>query len=402
MCAERGFPEKYGNVDELSGYFFRLTKEYITAKKIISSKVLVKISRNAYRILDLPIDASEDEILEKAEAIKKKVRLGIKELRNFGVDLLEDIEIDEKMVLAAIGRLMNPKTRFYERLFWFSKVTDWPINECTKGYTVLKDYLTIFYDVTRFAEIIKIEALFNLSLLGLIFLVFDDYHLQSKNSWVDVYNLMFAVVRHEDYLHYLHIIENEGRFSKRISHEIEDINNDINKLLLEPLETLIEEHLRNNRMDAVSSGIKIITQLNIPDDLSSEIVTNILYMIEDEIVSICNGIIDDCDKRIKRDYQSADSNRVICSSALELFATKVSPKFGIVIRHSKQPTQVKRVKEYLSEFYYSLAIFFTWGDDYVVANQLLKKARSLVSVGSSQRVKIDELIGKIKPYLVTF
>jgi len=125
-------------------------------------------------------------------------------------------------------------------------------------------------------------------------------------------------------------------------------------------------------------------------------------MIEDEIVSICNGIIDDCDKRIKRDYQSADSNRVICSSALELFATKVSPKFGIVIRHSKQPTQVKRVKEYLSEFYYSLAIFFTWGDDYVVANQLLKKARSLVSVGSSQRVKIDELIGKIKPYLVTF
>lgn len=386
-------------VFQLPDNFFRLTKEYISVKSLINRKVLKNISRNAYRILDLSIDASEDEILEKAEAIKKKVRLGIKEHRSFGVDLLEDIEIDEKMVLAATSRLMNPKTRLYERLFWFSSITDCPISECTERYTVLKDYLKIFYDITRFTKIVNIQALFNLPLLGLIFLVLDDYYLQSKNSWLDVYSLLFFVINNDDYCQYLHNIEDKGHFSKRIGHQIEDAKNDIYMLLIEPLQALIEEHLRNNRLNAVINGLKIISEINIPNTISNDITSYILYMLEDEITTTCNGIIDDCHKKIKHDSQSIDSNRDICNLALELYDNKVSPKFKIVTEYSNNPLQVNRIKEYLAEFYYSLAILFTWGEDYGVANKLLQKARNIVVDNSAQRVKIDELINKIKPYV---
>ncbi len=378
-----------------------LAEEYEKKKSLILNKILENINKNSYRILGLPVNASEDIILKKAESLKRKTRLGYPERMQFGIDLLEELEVRENDIQAATGRLMNPKLRAKERLFWFSDESDWLISYCTKQFRNLDDYLGVFEKAKTVIKKHKVAEIYEISLMGLIFLALDDFELKNTTAWGEIYDSIQLVFENDMFWEYQYLIETQGSFTRPMGNEIEVCKQKSVIFLLKPLTQLIEEHLYQSNLKAVIRGIEIISDLDILADLHRELTNDIHYAIEDEIKNYCSTIMKDCSKIIKLDENDLGSNKEKCQSALELFEKVVLPRYEI-IRESDDISHpiYERVTDYISDFKLNLAIYFTWGNDYLTAEKLLKESKNLTKDLAIKR-KINQLLKKIRPAAVS-
>jgi hypothetical protein len=396
MQNNNNHPVFYGAQNGQAIPFFRITTDYKAVKDFIHNKVLAAFTNNAYRILDLSVVSTEEDIIVKTNSSLKKVNLGIDIGLEFGVDLFDDLIVNENLLLSARNRLLNPETRLKERLFWFSTTDKWPLSELNGSYLRLADFLNIFYDSFSNKEL-SIAQSYTLSQIGLILLAIDDYQLESIDSWIDIYNIIFYLINKQDFWLLFNVIEREGQFSKTVKYSALDYKSRVVDIILEPLILIAEQHIRSGAKQAFNA-LKVISKLNLEVDCRNEIEDRLLNIIEDDIVLTTDKIIGDCASQITRNDDSIEHNKNVCDSALNLFNNQVLPKFHNYTDMPVAITKKKRLKERIAHFYKLMASHITWADDYITAEELLMEAKILVEVGSVDWIEIEERLEKISGY----
>jgi hypothetical protein len=385
--------ELYGPDRPSESQDYRKNNDYENNRLFIQSRVLSSFTTNAYRVLGLPIDASEVDVENKVNLLKRKLTLGIEEEITFGNELLENITLNNKVLVAAANRLQDPQIRSSERLYWFKSFNSRPIKFLTDRYRTLNDYLSIFYKVARVSDSIPILQLYELSILGLIYLSIDDYYVECITAWVDVYNVVLFILNHEEFWQQLQAIENKGKFSRTIYHSAENLKSDAIKNILQPLVTLSNKHLAN-RVTSGTNILYIMNKLSLAADIKKSIFDNIIDQIEDDLKCLCEKIIHDCSKNIVRGENllesDIESNQELCDNALYLFKSNIEPLYKIHNYHTKNSTRNKRLSEIIAKFYYSLAINYTWADDYVATEELLLEAKMIIGESSILYRDIEE------------
>jgi hypothetical protein len=376
---------------------FRRSESYKKVKSFIQNSSLSFFNSNSYRLLGLSTNASEKEILEKINDLKMKSKLGLKHRPALNTNLLKDIEIDDKALLSAANRLRQPEGRLFERLFWFSNINDWPVNNLKDNNIGLSGYIDFFYKTVVNAEkTYPLHVLYNIALLGLLILNNDDYKLRHVNTWTNVYNLILFIYEQDEFWDVFDSIEANGGFvhsGKAIS--TNKYKAMAKEKLLVPFLALLNKHFDEDIIGA-ENGLQIYSDLNLEDQVKQENIRHITDKLEDDISQAFDHGLEYCHENIKRDDCNTEDNENICIEAYGNFYNIYAPKLRLFWKHAKEPLQLKRMKEKFADYLMSMAASYTWADNYIMAHSLLLDANKLIDTGSAEAVRLETMFDRVK------
>lgn len=158
------------------------------------------INNNAYRVLGLPADASQESIHEANSSIRRVLKIGVSKSSPWDLAWIGPINRSEKDLQSAIGRLMNPVQRLQERLFWFSSNTPL-LNEAT-----IESLSSVISELETKANS------HDLAVVKLAYANLIDPELKNIKLWIEAITLWETVISSDDYWASLLDMEMDGEF----------------------------------------------------------------------------------------------------------------------------------------------------------------------------------------------
>lgn len=103
-----------------------------------------------------------------------------------------------------------------------------------------------------------------------------------------------------------------------------------------------------------------------------------------------------CEDPVQREVGYERRNRLICDAARQRFDRDVEPAFRTLLQEAAfAPEAAKIAKDAASACLFTIAIAYTWADEFIIAHELLTRARDLAPSDSGGQKEINEALNKI-------
>ncbi len=344
------------------------------------------MNHNAYRLLGLPATATQASIHEANSSIRRTLKIGVNKSTSWDLAWLGAMQRSEKDLQSAVGRLTNPAQRLQERMFWFSERATL-LNEVT--IDSLPSVISELGD--------KLEA-HDLALLKLAYVHLIDPGLRNKNFWIEAINLWQTVIDSDDYWASLLDLEMEGEFEPFATvEEVESLKLDANRLVCSTLLAFANEGIVSKDNAICGQVFSILRDSKLPRNTFYEFEAQVLGNLEDEFVQLCEQIRNNSSEDLNKEDANSPENIRICTTTLNRFNDEAQPFLNKLLNLSGQNSELaNRVKEEAALCLRSIALAFTWADEFIRSQELLERARTIAPKNSSIYHRILEDLGDVE------
>jgi hypothetical protein len=367
---------------------FDISKGILNISKCskLSSKKCEMFQDNAYRVLGQSINASQADIHEANSSMRRCHKIGVDITTSWDLPWLGPFTRTEKDLQAAIGKLTNPAQRLKERLFWFSE------NAGLLNAASIESLPSIITELERET------SNHDLAILKFTYANLTDPEINNKNLWVETINSWQNVIDLDDYWVSLLDIEIDGQFEPFATIEdVENLKRDVNRLLCSELLALANECVITNNDNICRQVFSIFRDSKLPRNTFYDFETQVLGGLEDEFNQSCEQIRNDLSSAINREDTNTPDNINACTAALNRFDNEIQPFLNRLLNLSGQNTELaNRAKEEAATCLRSIAINFTWADEFIHCQKLLERARSIAPKSTSIYHRILEDLGGVE------
>ncbi len=351
---------------------------------------LQHVTQNAYRILGLSGSASSGEVSRQAERFLKKVRLGPVEPTQCDLPWLGPVKRTEGTIQEALGRLNNPVQRLRERLFWFhgGQEAICKLSHSADGFITVLDNWTDSYPENQHDRAL-------LLLLAAVLFDSDVTDVVPLPLWTPALTLWNEVVDSEVFWDALYETDLLGDFEPTVTdQEVEQLRAQTLFLVSDLLAGIARDALANGYVDTVQRALGLLAKTLSEADLL-KVQQQLLGSREDKLEELCSEIKQECDARVQTDHASAAPNRIACEEALTRFGQDVEPTLTqFLYVAGKDSESGRRARAAAAECLRALAVYWTWTNDFVMAETLLRKALGTAE-GTSAAPRIEEVLTRI-------
>ncbi|MBI3756432.1 MAG: hypothetical protein HY267_00495 [Deltaproteobacteria bacterium] len=358
-----------------------------TSNQTFSIRATEQVTRNAYRILGLPGNASQAAIHDAAGSLRRALKLGATKTTDWDLPWLGALNRTESEIQDAVGRLMNPILRLQERRFWFYEGEG-----VVRGLSLasLKNTATGWFSAPRPA------ARHDAAILSLLAAVLLDPEVTDEGKWLRVFSEWKQVVELDDYWEVFIDAEMEGNFEPAATfEEIEKVRDETLRLIANPLVLIAKDAVTRSEFALYRRTLHVFQRAGLPEDYLSDLENEILGPVEDSFETLYTDVLRQCSDNITRDDESAQANRLVCEPAVARFDAEVEPQLKRIVELAGSDSAVGcRAREAAARCLYSLARDWEWTYDWIGAESLLLRGRALAGE-TSAAVRIDEELERI-------
>ena len=245
-----------------------------------------QISRNAYRILGLPAHARWNEISQRASALRRAARAGIRQPSGWNLEWYGPVEQDERSIADALGRLSNPDQRLKEKLFWVSQTDLFLGGVPNCGIQV---------SIQSLSELKFAESEHDAAVLALISCVSADPKIQDSERWKTMLRLWVATSASDAFWAFFVAHEEAGQFEPSSdARDFDRVRDEILSLALEPVAELLRDAISQREFDRARRGLDQIRETALPATVASSFEEDVLGPYENSFAQICKEITKAC------------------------------------------------------------------------------------------------------------
>lgn len=349
---------------------------------------MLHFTRNAYRILGVLGNSSQDAITHAADVMDASLKMGVSSTTSWDMPWLGNLPRSEAEVRDAMGRLNDPNQRLRERLFWFHE-----------GETLLKglNRETIGEIAAKWAEMDRPAARHDSTLLKVVGAIILDPKFEDNKRWLEAINLCKQLVESDEYWKLLADLEKATVFDPHATPEqIESLRAETLKLVVDAISGHALEVAAALDKTAVRRALKIFKMAGLPVELMSVVETEVMGPMEDDFYALCSEIRRKCDDNVKKDGKYAEENQRVCRDALMRFNSEIEPALAVIIELSgKDSLAARRARERAAFCLHGLALDHVWAEEYDTSEKLIAKAKEMAPSDSLILSRIQETVSSL-------
>ncbi|MCX7313739.1 MAG: hypothetical protein NTV56_18945 [Alphaproteobacteria bacterium] len=199
------------------------------------------------------------------------------------------------------------------------------------------------------------------------------------NRWVDALRAWHRVIANDSYWTLTLTLEEKGGFEPAaLPSEIEALRNDAVRIASEPLAVAARDAQARNDAPTLHRILKALQALNETGEWAANVQEDIASPILENLRELSTSIREQCGAKIVHDPDASKGNREACDFALKRFRGEIQPELSRLIDLVSTDHQLaKRAREETAKSLASIAIGYTWADDFICSQQLHEEALEL-------------------------
>lgn len=344
-----------------------------------------RISQNAFRILGLPGHADLDSIQRNESAMRRALKLSATKTTEWDLPWIGAIERSESAVREALGRLTSaPQNRLRERLFWF----DGRFAPDSLSKSSIDSFISdLPYSGVKLAS-------HDRALLHLLAALLNDPEFKDSARWSKSFQAWKECVADDEY--WGSVLESEmsaGFEPAATSEEIENLRQEALSLAADIVASMARDALAQGHQDRFRRAANVLESSGLSASEIAKFENETFGSREDGFAGRCTEIRNECGGRIQRDDSAVEANKIACTAALARFDTEIQPELFRLTDFAGANSEIsRRAREAAASLLMSLAMDYTWTNDFITSEKVLKRAKELVPSGSITSEKIDEIL----------
>ena len=351
--------------------------------------LLQQITRNSYRVLGLPSDASWQAVAKRAANLERAAKVGISRPSPWNLAWYGPLRQDHGSIKDALARLTNPEQRLRERFFWI-----------TQSEQFLAGLSPANFDdsISSLRSSLFPSDRHDAALLALLSCFSTDTDQQDSKRWTTTIQMWVESIASEDFWNAFLAAEEAGQFEPAASfEEFEHLRAHSLEAVASPIGELARDAASKGEFQTCRRALEILRSSPLPPEIVSESEESVLGPYEDALVRLGTEITKTCWRDIRQNRESAEWNKTPCSAAMERWREEVEPKYQDFLSMAGPTAQsALRVQQEYAAFLHSLSNALTWANHWSDAEPLLSKALCLLSADSAKREQIDALLARAR------
>lgn len=357
-----------------------------------SNHNIERFSQNAFRMLGLPGDANQADIQAASAAMRRAIKLGVEKSTPWDFPRLGPLHRTEESIRNALGCLANPQQRIRERFFWFIE---------KETCIVLKDF-SFSYSGRR-CQMPNLSHLpgwgHDSTILEFLTTITVDPQMGNLDRWTSILQLWSDNMSGEAYWQYFKEVELRGGFEPVAGEEeFHAIEIQTERFVEDIIASIARNAMSQNNIILFQRSFDLLQNADIDARVLSEIESDLLGPIEDELDILSQNIENRCSEGVKHDNNAISvDNKRICEAAVARFRKELEPRFNQLMDLCGKDSFVgKRIAETVATCLYHLAVEYTWADEFAMAEKLALDARNIAPQDGLIFGKIDDFLERIK------
>lgn len=330
---------------------------------------------NAFRILGIPANASYAMIMDNFQAMKIRAKAGKVVQENDYLSSLCSIKLNETIIRDAFNKLLSPKIRLQERLFWLSNHTQ---DDKTAFARLLSKDLSGAIQIWENSQNIVSAA--NLARLYHAQCLIKDPNLLDLSLWQKALMKWLRALKDGDFWENFIDMEINSGFEPLVtSDEIDEIINKALELVLIPSLNFIHEAIDKKNDDIAQRHLDLIRNSTFPVSIISNIEEDSLGAFETEIHEFANSLTEKLSELVQTEDYSLEIKKSGCDRAYQYYKNnllKLLKRFEQLA--GKESYANKRAKEITTSCLRTISICYNNdAKSPSLSEQVLKEAQSI-------------------------
>ena len=345
------------------------------------------LKSNAYRVLVASAKATGSEIQKASSALRRTAKLGVAPKSEDEVTILGDVSRHESDIQAALARIKNPPQRLKDRLFWFHvtpKVLD---------STTVSKLLQKFQNDPEAAIALQHDQ----SLHQLISAINCPLDAAGIERWIDALQTWNQVIANDHYWSLTVSLEERGDFEPAaLPSEIESLHERAVELAAEALLVGARNAFAHNEWKIVRGILVALQKLSNTGAWTTRALEELVAPAMETFHKLCSAVSQQCREQISHEPEAADRNKQPCQNALERFRKEIQPALDQLVG-LLPPEQylVRQAKEEAARCLNTIAVNFTWADDFTGSEKLHEEALKLAG-DTASAIEIEDGLAQVK------
>jgi hypothetical protein len=345
------------------------------------------LKSNAYRILRVSANSANSAIHKASASMRRSAKLGLMGTTETDMPLLGEVSRTEADIQTAIGRINNPLQRLRDRLFWFYLTPK------------LLDAQTTSRLIETFADNPEAAAALNHDkalhvLFAAIGSGLDDAGIQ---IWIRALRAWHQVVSDDSYWSLTLALEERGAYEPAaFPSEIDALRGDAVELAAEAFLVAARGALARNEMSTVRHILGALQELSDTGPWAARAQDNIISPAFEQFKKLCSGIRQECGSKTVHEQDAAARNKDICNDALQRFRGEIEPALDRLAQLIPPDHHfIRQSREEAARCLNSIAINFTWADDFVGSEKLHEDALKLAG-DTATSIEIEAGLAQVR------
>jgi hypothetical protein len=351
--------------------------------------LLQQITRNSYRVLGLPSDASWQTVSKRAADLERAAKVGILRPSLWNLEWYGPLQQDQGSIRDALARLTNPEQRLRERFFWITQSEQFlaglsPAN-FDDSISALKS--SLFPADRHDAAVLALLSCFSTD---------TDQH--DSKRWTTTIQMWVESIASEDFWSAFVEVEEAGQFEPAASfEEFELVRAHSLEAIVSPIGELARDAASEGEFQRCRRALEILRATPLPPEIVSESEESVLGPYEDALVRLATEITKNCWQDIRKTRESAEWNKTPCSSAMDRWMEELAPRYrDFISMAGARSSAALRVQQEYAAFLHSLSNALTWANQWSDAEALLREALCLLSADGAKREQIEALLARAR------
>jgi hypothetical protein len=340
---------------------------------------------NCFRISGLPTSASRSELQTAAASFRRAMKLGVAKGTDWDLPWLGRLERSEGSLQNASGRLADVERRLTDRLFWFGART---ADLVRLGPAAVPSLPPPHPNSPEYNH--------DVALLGLLHAGVADPTFLDGARWQGVIAAWHQAVSADGY--WSAVLEQDQRGGFEPAADLDDVV----MLRRRAVELGLAAIVAAAKSDAAGGGeavvgriLAILRTAPIENERRFTIENEIIGPLEEAIIRVCGEIRTECRSKIKHEDTAAAANKPICLTATQRLQSEILPRLARLERIAgKDAVYAQRSRGEVAQSFAEIAACWTWADDFVYSEDMLKRAQAM-AVGTPAQGQIQEQAGKV-------
>jgi hypothetical protein len=333
------------------------------------------VFENAYRVLGVNTAASRSDIQAAEASIKRSLKLGVAKSSEWDFPKLGPVERSAGLVQHAAGRLANVERRLVERLFGFGPSSQDLANAPSSDPSARHDR----------------------ALMALGEAIRSDPTFADTARWIQAVKDWQTAVTSDDYWVWMLKLEDGGGFEPRANiGDTDKARRQAVKLAIVPIVDAAKSAIAQNDDAAAGRALYILHNSGLPEELHVSMENDVVGAAEAELTALCESVCKDLREKIVRERHAVKGNRAPTALATSRAKQEVLPKLEKLERMvGAQSIFAQRSRGDIADAMVEIAACWTWADDYVASEDLLKQAQTLAA-GTPAEARVQQHIEDVK------
>jgi Hsp70 protein len=345
------------------------------------------LKSNAYRVLRLPAKSDYSEVHRAAASMRRAAKLGLIETAEVDMLFLGKISRTEADIQTAIGRTNDPLQRIKDRLFWFYLTPNRLDAQTTSRL------IETFQDNPEAVPAINHDKALHL-LIAALGGILDDAGIQ---LWIRALQIWHQVICDDSYWLLSAAIEERGAFEPAaFPSEIDALRGGAVELAAEAFLVAARSALALNDLSTVRGALGALEELSSTGPWARRALDNLISPSFEQFQKLCGDIREEYRKKIVQEEDAGPRNRDICDQALARFRGEIEPALDRLAQLiPPEHYLIQKSREEAARCLNSIAINFTWADDFIRSERLHEEAFKLAG-DTATAIEIEAGLAKVR------